>query len=624
MAIRGSDAFDVMNNSVGNGQKSQAQQHQDYLKSMYDALGKRLGTSFANVAMADFKKQQKEKDEQEKRLVREGLELKAKYDAKFTDRFSASMRLWGDDFTSGLKKSWDGIISKLENSFATFSSAINTSVEAYTQIYQKYQASMNARLQGSMYDFQGLTTTIQGNLAVSPYVKQTAVLENLSKLVESGTSFNIEQRAFLATISDKIATTFDSFDSSLMNIIRIQQADSTVARLGMEAQLTQYLNSRYSDTSYLNDSYKIVRGNLFGATSTMSREQAVEFEYQVQKWLGSLQSVGVGSGTISNLAQMLGALGSGDVSALAGNQSLQNLLAISSNCSFGGLLTGGLNAKNTNQLLYNLVNYLGGIQGNNVVKTQLAQIFGMSRSDIEAISNLSSSDLQNILGTNLTYSGAVAETNSQLGKVASRMHVSELISNVFSNLTASLGGAVANSPGAYAAWMATSLLEGATGGTNIPAVFGMGTGVDLNATVEQLMKLGIMAGAGIGTGMVGKALSSLSNGGSLNLANWNAQDTISRGGGFTGVREGVSVDVSSTQYIGSSSSSDIYEQTVTAAKESTAEEVRSSVEKEDVMQDNVQRIRDLLDALVEGTETLKVRNVSYARSAIDAIAGGGD
>ena len=618
MASRGPDAFDVINTNVGSDGRSKEKAHQDYLNDLYDALGKRLGTAFANVAIADQRKQAKDQAAQERKLVKEGLELKAKYDAKFADRLYAKMVLWGDKFVDSLFKG-----------LSTFTNAIGNSVNTYTQIYQKYQASMNARLQGSMYNFQGLTTTVQGNLALSPYVKQTEVLENLSKLVEAGTSFNIEQRAFLATISDKIATTFDSFDSTLMNIIRIQQADSTVARLGMEAQLTQYLNSRYNDTSYLNNTYKTVRTNLFGATSTMSREQAVEFEYQVQKWLGSLGAVGVSQGTLSSLSQMIGALGSGDISALAGNQSLQNLLAISSNGSFGGLLTGGLTAKNTNQLLYNLVNYLGGIQGNNVVKTQLAQIFGMSRADIEAIANLSQSDIRNIFGTSLTYGGAVQETGSQLKQVGSRMHVSELISNVFGNLTASLGGAIANNPATYAAWMVTNMLESATGGTNIPAVFGMGTGVNLNATVEQLMKLGIMAGAGIGTGMVGKAISSLSNGGSLNLDNWNAQDSIARGGGFTGVRQGVSVDVSSTQYIGSSSSSDIYEQTVTAAKEPYSEEIKSNVDEEDLykqtMKDNLQAIKDILDGLITGTNVMSVRGTgiySMINQAGASLSGG--
>lgn len=615
MADVNPSVFDVVGR-VGTTSKSakgrDAEAQQKHLDELYKTLGKVLGTEFTSLATASAKKLAKEQEASERKLTKEGLELLAKENKDHR----VALKLAGMNFTDNFKKAGASIVSTLSKSLGNFTNAIDNSVKAYTQIYQKYQASINARLQGSGTDFTSMSTTIQGNLMFSPYVKQTAVLENLSKLVEAGTAYNLEQRAFLATISDKIATTFDAFDSNLMQIIRIQQADSTTARLGMEAQLTNFLNTNFSDTSYLSNAYKSVSGNLLGASATMSREKAIEFEYQVQKWLGSLGAVGVSSGSLVNISQALGALGSGDISTLSSNQSLMNLLAISSSGSFGGLLTGGLTSANTNQLLYNLVTYLGGIQGNNVVKTQLAQIFGMSRADIEAIANLSQSDMQRIFGTNLTYGGAVQETRSQLGKVGSRMHVSELISNVVSNMTASLGGAIANNPATYAAWLVTDMLESATGGTNIPAVFGMGTGVDLNATVEQLMKLGIMAGAGIGTGMVGKAIGALSSGGSLNLDNWNAQDSLARGGGFTGIREGVSVDVSSTQYIGSASSSDIYKQSVTSAREAAAEEVKSTIEEGDVTKTNIQAIKDILDAVINGSSTMKVEVQNYGLTNI--------
>lgn len=615
MADVGPSAFDFVN-KVGTTSRSargrDAESQQKHLDELYKTLGKVFGTEFNNITGAYSKKLAKDKEASERKLAKEGLELLAKENKDHR----AALKLAGMNFTDNFKKAGSALVNTLSKSLGSFTNAIDSSVKAYTQIYQKYQASINARLQGSGTDFTSMSTTIQGNLMFSPYVKQTAVLENLSKLVEAGTAYNLEQRAFLASISDKIASTFDAFDSNLMQIIRIQQADSTVARLGMEAQLTNFLNANFKDTSYLNNTYKAVSGNLLGASSTMSRENAIEFEYQVQKWLGSLGAVGVSTNALAGLSQALGALGSGDISSLSSNQSLMNLLAISSSGSLGGLLTGGLTSKNTNQLLYNLVNYLGGIQGNNVVKTQLAQIFGMSRADIEAISNLSQSDMQRIFGTNLTYGGAVNETSSQLGKVSGRMHVSELISNVVSNMTASLGGSIANNPASYAAWLVTDMLEKATGGTNIPAVFAMGNGIDLNATVEQLMKLGIMAGAGIGTGMVGKAIGALSSGGSLNLSNWNAQDSLTRGGGFTGIREGVSVDVSSTQYIGSSSSSDIYNQTVTSARDAAAEEVRSTVEENDVIKTNIQAIRDILDAVISGASTMKVEVQNYGLTNI--------
>ena len=65
-------------------------------------------------------------------------------------------------------------------------------------------------------------------------------MKNINKAVESGISYNVAQRAFLETIKDDIAKTFNAFDSTLLQIIRVQQADSTAARLGMEATLNQF------------------------------------------------------------------------------------------------------------------------------------------------------------------------------------------------------------------------------------------------------------------------------------------------------------------------------------------------------------------------------------------------
>ena len=70
---------------------------------------------------------------------------------------------------------------------------------------------------------------------MSPFLKQEKAVENLRTLVGKGIAVNVEQRAFLDTISEKIATTFEATDASLQKLVRIQQADSTAARLGMES-----------------------------------------------------------------------------------------------------------------------------------------------------------------------------------------------------------------------------------------------------------------------------------------------------------------------------------------------------------------------------------------------------
>lgn len=118
---------------------------------------------------------------------------------------------------------------------------------------------------------------------MSPFVKQADVVDNLKTLVGKGIAYNVEQRAFLDTISDKIATTFEATDATLLKLVRIQQADSTAARLGMEAALNQFLNSMYETTEYMTEAAASIRANIYEASALMGAAEATAFEYQVQK-----------------------------------------------------------------------------------------------------------------------------------------------------------------------------------------------------------------------------------------------------------------------------------------------------------------------------------------------------
>jgi hypothetical protein len=118
---------------------------------------------------------------------------------------------------------------------------------------------------------------------MSPFIKQADAVNNLKNLVGKGIAFNVEQRAFLDTISEKIATTFEATDASLLKLVRIQQADSTAARLGMESALTAFLNNMYETTEYMTEAADAIRGSIYEASALMSAEEATEFEYQVQK-----------------------------------------------------------------------------------------------------------------------------------------------------------------------------------------------------------------------------------------------------------------------------------------------------------------------------------------------------
>lgn len=494
-------------------------------------------------------------------------------------------------------------------------------VEAGLSVFSNYMSGIEARMQGTGSSFRGMLSNITGNLTASPYVKQVNVIENLSKLVDQGIAYNVEQRAFLETISDKIATTFDATNGTLLRLIRVQQADTTAARLGLEADLTRYLNKNYKDTSYLSEQFDTVSEALYEATAIAGRNQGVEIEGVVQKWLGSLYSVGASSNLVQSLAQGIGYLGSGDISALSSNESLQNLLVMAASrggLDYASMLTQGASAQQVNALLSNVVKYIQeiGSTQNLAVRSQYAQMFGMTISDMTALLNLSSADLVDISNNMLSYSDTIAEVNNQLRQVGGRTHFSEMIDNVLSNTALTLGMGVANNIVSYGIYRAGELLDLITGEAKLPTVSVLGSGVDLDMTYGQAMKLGVLGISSVGT--LVQALSSLGNAGGLSLAGWGASDFLSRGGLST-TSAGISTGLSSSAFIGNTSGTSIASQSLTGAQqqaETITGQAPTTNERTEKLQENISSILDqtktlvtLLNSITTGTSTVNV-NVS--------------
>lgn len=329
-------------------------------------------------------------------------------------------------------------------------------------------------------------------------------MKNIDTAVDKGIAFDLEQRAFLQTVSDGIASTFDAFDATLLKIVRIQQADSTSARLGMEAALNKFLNSSFSTTEYLSDVSDTVTTSLYEATSLLTSEESIAMEYQVQKWLGSLYSVGMSQEAIQGLASAIGSLTSGDVSAI--DTGLGKLIAMSAGrmgFDYSGMLTNGLDGNEMNQLMYSVVDYLAQIaaqtEGNNVVQKQLASVYGLNISDFRAISNLKDNIAALLLeGSEFGYSSATAELYELSSTYGKRMNAGAMMSNAIDNFKYSLSQGIANSPALYGIWTMSNMLD-LVGGIPIPAIgaFGMGNGVniDLETTVADIMKVGALSGS---------------------------------------------------------------------------------------------------------------------------------
>ena len=232
---------------------------------------------------------------------------------------------------------------------------------------------------------------ITTKFGMSMLVNEKDILTNIDKAVSAGIANNVEQRALLATLSDNIATTFNAFSQEITRYIRLSQRDTTTLMLGMESSLNTMLNQWFSDTSYLTDvGTSSVSGQLFEAMSQMSAGAASEFNFTVQKWLGSLYSLGMSQEAISSIASALGAAYSGNVNV---NDTMQNLLAMSaarSGQSYADILKEGIDGSDVNKLLESMVGYLAEIaeSPNNVVETAFGSVFGMTVSDLRAAANL--------------------------------------------------------------------------------------------------------------------------------------------------------------------------------------------------------------------------------------------
>lgn len=490
-----------------------AQLEKEYIKKLEaDEKKKRIEKQRQEARESTRKgKEEKRKQDKENRI----LDLLSKYDSEGNLKSQEQMKK--DTREAGWLQLKDSLEKGLEKLGEAFSNSVNKAMAQYAN----YQTGINARLQSTGKNFASIEKNL-GKVAYSPLLKADTLYANLSKLVQDGIVSNVEQRAFLMTIKDNIATTFDANNNAIRRIIRVQQQDSTASRLGLEAFLTRYMNSLVQNTEYLTTTFDNVQEALLEASSLMDMGGSTAFEFQVQKWLGAMTGLGLSESTSSSLAQALGYLGSGNIESL-NSSALQNLLVMASSragISYGELLKGGLSAETTNELLSSVVDFVQDIwentKDNNVTLSQLSNTFGLTVSDVRSIANMSESIKNSLVSTSMDTDEMYSELGYQFKQMGSRMSIATLMSNAFSNFSFQTGATMASNPATYALWKIADFITSTTGGINIPHATVLGTGVDLNATVEQLLKLGLIGYSTLSniTG-IASAVKSIGNGAAL-------------------------------------------------------------------------------------------------------------
>lgn len=520
----------------------------------------------------------------------------------------------------GLQKALAGFAKQLENTATSVAEA---------------QSEVDTRLQGSKNDksvlgsyWSRMMSHVTGNIGMSPFLKQETAVKNLQTLVGKGIAFNVEQRAFLDTISEKIATTFEATDASLLKLVRIQQADSTAARLGMESALTAFLNNMYETTEYMTEAADSIRASIYEASALMDAEEATEFEYQVQKWMGSLYSVGFQN--TQGLSDALGKLAAGDISGIT-DDSYGNLLVMAANkanLSIAEILQDGLNDDETNALMHAMVEYLGGIytetKDNKVVAQQFANVYGLTASDLKAAANLASSTT-NVYKNNLNYGGMMQQLTDMANSMGSRTSMGTMVQNIFENLKYSTAASIGNDPVLYSTYMIASMLDDTVGGIAIPTIgaFAMGNGVeiDLETTVADLMRTGAMAGGLLGG--IGKMIGGIAKGSGGGFSgsgmlkafgvdlNSGSAEAVVRGSGTGLLTTESGMDTSYSGFIGNEDGEVIKNKAITDAKdEANQQAIQALEEAQEIgmanIDEHVVQIYTILNDFALGSRVLHV------------------
>lgn len=499
---------------------------------------------------------------------------------------------------AALKKAFD----PAELGMAALSKAADNISGHLNDIYGS-QGRMKGRLQGSGVNWGLSLLDVTTNVGVSGLVSQKKIVKKMEELVDSGVAYNLELRAFLAETSENIASTFDAANGTLLRMIRLQQADTTTARLGMEAMLTKLFNEYFKDTSYLTQSgpSDAITSAIMDASATMGRDQSLEFEFTVQKWLGSLYSLGMSAEAVQQIAEGINYLGTGNVTALNNNPALQTLFAMSASRaggkSYAQMLTTGLTNEDTNKLLRAMIEYLAQIaesQTNYVTKAAYADLFNMSITDLSTFQSLTTKEIENLFKTNTDYKALTKETETQLRQVITRVSMAQMLDTVIENAEVGAASLIGSNPLTYGTWKALSILKDYVGKIELPGItaagFGLASGMDLLNLAQTAMA---------GLGLVGSLISgvaSMAQGGAMNLNTWTYDEYTQRGGGLSILNAGSTETTSYSAMIGAGGGSgeDIETVTMESGKDKGNEAAGTSSEEMEEQKEIPQKIYEAL------------------------------
>lgn len=527
--------------------------------------------------------QKKYKKEVAKLEAQELLHAAKQFGITVNKEFEKAVGSGVDKFAQG----FTGILSGLAKS-------TSKQMNEYFGYYESYMSTIATRLSGTTSDYNKLVDNINSAVGFTSTTSIKDVLSNVKQLIEAGVVNNLEQRAILATLSDRIATTFSAMDTTLLQLARLTKSgDLTSAYLGMEATLNEYLNSMYSDSAYLSKMRDSVSASILDATAQMTADAGAEFEFNVHKWLGAFYSSGTSDTLISNIATAIGYLGSGNVGALTSNSTLNSMVAMAANkvgLNYGELLLDGLDSGKVSKLLqgiYQTAMSISSSTDNLVTRSQYSQLFGLSTVDIKAIESINGAQVTDLIGSTLSMDSMLARTSEELANVASRTGMKQKMDNVIQNVMADVADKIVQSQVGYITYRILDYI----GDRRVPIPFvGM-----MNVTETA-------KGAIVGMGLlaeVGEIVGRLSKGGTLGLDLSALSETATTGAGYSSLeRSKLGETISTTSrvtYIGEDLGSSLLKESA-AGNETLVKTATATVPEIDT--------EEILDAIREHTASM--------------------
>lgn len=405
--------------------------------------------------------------------------------------------------------------AKLFNAVQNLGNALDKMVDSAAQFVGQTQGQLNAALYGyGVTDNYNAIYSDASSLTGGALLKQQDYLSAVKQMALQGIAEGGEVAALLTAVTEKTVPHYTATESYIRRLVLLNEKEATEKYFGLESLLQGALNKQFGESSYLNQLFDSVNSNLTDAIANLadatSVSQSYAFTSTVQEWLSTLYEQGVDAATVSKMASVLNALGSGNVSAMSSDSGMQKLALLAMDRSgqdYASILQNGLTAGQVDTLLASMVTYLKDVatstNQNNVLESAYANLFGISMADMYALRNLDTSKFFS-LGVGNTGTEALAETQNRLGMLGNSAYtpIAEQIENVLANIQFSFGNNIASNASDYIMWkggkLAVDIGQAVSGMGAVGKAIGMGaTGVG----AAMMIAAGLESGIDVVTGL---------------------------------------------------------------------------------------------------------------------------